>query len=405
MAIRVQRHLPPRPRALQALTVPIDGLLTPLAHGIAAGRGSGEQAYYVICLAPPGPSLMVRTHPWSEAELLECVLRPAALVLEQMQARGVTHRGIRLDNVFQQRPGQPVVLGVGVGRAAGDGASPRCSSRPIPRCACLRAGRRQHCRRCLFAWRAVALPGAWPAPLAQLDDAAIIRRKLEWGRYAALAGDGTSAAGHRRSGARHARRGSRTSADSDAAAGPGERARPAGRCTAAAAGTAGDALAADRDLGCTFAGARHGQGARSRALHALRSGTVEPVAAAWVWVTRLLAARLEELVRHRNLDAQPDDANGDAALVMRAIALLDPLAPLCWRGFVLWPDGLGAALAAARAPIRTWSCGWRNSSRTRSGRHWAALRAERCDFAVLRVEARQQHAWLQHAVPAAAWHG
>ena len=45
----------------------------------------------------------------------------------------------------------------------------------------------------------------------------------------------------------------------------------------------------------------------------------------------------------------PDDAEGDAVLVMRAIALLDPLAPLCWRGS-LWPDGVGPALAAARRP-------------------------------------------------------
>ena len=35
------------------------------------------------------------------------------------------------------------------------------------------------------------------------------------------------------------------------------------------------------------------------------------------------------------------------ALVMRAIGLLDPLAPLCWHGVALWPDGIGPALAAA----------------------------------------------------------
>jgi hypothetical protein len=66
MAIRVQRHLPPRQRALLALAVPIDGLLTPLAHGIAAAQpGSADEAGYVICLAPPGPSLLARPHPWS----------------------------------------------------------------------------------------------------------------------------------------------------------------------------------------------------------------------------------------------------------------------------------------------------------------------------------------------------
>ena len=50
MAIRVQRHLPPRPRALQALATPIEGLLTPLAHGVTAAQpGSSEEACHVIC--------------------------------------------------------------------------------------------------------------------------------------------------------------------------------------------------------------------------------------------------------------------------------------------------------------------------------------------------------------------
>jgi hypothetical protein len=108
---------------------------------------------------------------------------------------------------------------------------------------------------------------------------------------------------------------------------------------------------------------------------------------------------LEELVRHRVLDSQPDDTNGDAALVMRAIALIDPLAPQCWRGLVFWPDGLGAVLAAAQATDadaieRLWDL----VALELIG-NWAAVRPERCDFAMLRSEARQQHGWLQ----AAAW--
>ena len=79
------------------------------------------------------------------------------------------------------------------------------------------------------------------------------------------------------------------------------------------------------------------------------------------------------------------------SLVMRVIAVLDPLAPLCWRGMALWPDGIGTALAAAQgsdpdvvARLEEIIC------REETG-NWAALRADRCDFAVLRVEARQQH--------------
>ena len=32
---------------------------------------------------------------------------------------------------------------------------------------------------------------------------------------------------------------------------------------------------------------------------------------------------------------------------MRAVAVLDPLAPMCWDGLILWPDAIGTALAAA----------------------------------------------------------
>ncbi len=82
-------------------------------------------------------------------------------------------------------------------------------------------------------------------------------------------------------------------------------------------------------------------------LNAVRGNAVEQ------WLRRgladaQLAARVEELVRHRSLDRAPNDGDGEAELVMRVIAVLDPLAPLCWRGVALWPDGIGTALAAAQ---------------------------------------------------------
>ena len=68
MAIQLDRRLPPRPRALQVLTTPIEGLLTPVAHGQA------REASYIVCLKPPGPSVQTRGRPWPEGELLACVL-------------------------------------------------------------------------------------------------------------------------------------------------------------------------------------------------------------------------------------------------------------------------------------------------------------------------------------------
>src|SRR5689334_8179996 len=51
--------------------------------------------------------------PWSEAELLGQVLAPAVKALQFLEARGVTHRAIRLNNLFRATPGASVVLGQG----------------------------------------------------------------------------------------------------------------------------------------------------------------------------------------------------------------------------------------------------------------------------------------------------
>jgi len=394
MAIRVQRHLPPRPRTLQALSTPIDGLLTPLAHGVTVAQsGSSEEACYVICLAPPGPNLLARPRPWPEAELLECVLRPAAQVLEQLRARGVTHRGIRIENVFQSRPGQPVVLGSAW--AAPPTVGQPALFEPPYSAMCLLAGRGEgSIADDVYSLGVLLLClGLDQAPLAHLDDAAIVRRKLEVGSYAALLGDqrlppvigdlvrgmlaedpehrpspglllDPASARSRRVAARPPRR--------------AQRAIPMAGVEIWDARSLAQALAVEPEAG----------------VHALTSGAVIQ------WLRRslgdaLLAARLEDLVRHRALDSLPSDTNGDATLVMRAIAMIDPLAPLCWRGVLLWPDGIGTALAAAQATDADVSLRLQELIALELAGNWAAVRPERCDFAVVRAEARQHHAWLQ----------
>jgi eukaryotic-like serine/threonine-protein kinase len=124
-----------------------------------------------------------------EAELLSCVLRPAARVLEALQERGMTHRGIRLDNVFQSGPGQSVVLGT-AWTAPPAMAQPALFEPPYS-AMCLASGRGDgsigddvYALGVLLLCLAMGRP-----PLEQLDDASIIRRKLELGTYAALAGD------------------------------------------------------------------------------------------------------------------------------------------------------------------------------------------------------------------------
>ena len=62
MAIQLDRQYPPRSRALQALATPVEGLLTPVSYGPVGNN------CFLLCLAPPGPSVQSRPRPWSEAE-------------------------------------------------------------------------------------------------------------------------------------------------------------------------------------------------------------------------------------------------------------------------------------------------------------------------------------------------
>jgi hypothetical protein len=387
LAVQLDPQLPARPRAFHALATPIDGLLTPVAHGAVGG------ACFAICLAPSGPSVQSRGRPWPEAELLACVLRPAARVLEALMARGMTHRGIRLDNVFQSAPGQPVVLGIAW-------TTPPAMAQPAlfepPYSAmCLPAGRGEgsiaddvYALGVLLLCLALGRP-----PLERFDDASIIRRKLEMGTYAALAGDerlppviGDLVRGMLAEDPEH-RPTPSLLLDPASARGRRVAARPPRRAQRpmVLAGTEvwdarslALALAAEPDTG----------------VQALRNGLVEQ------WLRRSLgdgqvAARLEELVHHRAFEVTPGDGGSDAELLMRAVALIDPLAPLCWRGIAVWPNGIGPALAVAQANAPEVLGRLEEIIVREEAANWAALRADRCDVGMLRVDARQQHSWLQ----------
>ena len=395
MAIQLNRRWPPRARAFQALAAPIDGLLTPIAYGPVGN------ACYSICLAPPGPSVQSRSRPWAEAELLDCALRPAAHVLEHLQARGITHRGIRLDNVFQSAPGHSVILGT-AWEAPPAMAQPMLFEPPYS-AMCLAAGRGDgSIADDVYALGVLLLCLALGrAPLLQLDDAAILRRKLEVGTYAALAGDerlspmvGDLVRGMLAEDPEH-RPTPTLLLDPANARGRRVAARPPRRAQRAIT-MAGCEVWNARSLALALAVAPE------QGVNALLSNAAEH------WLRRVLgdsvlAAKVEELVRHRGLDALPDQANDDGAagLVMRAIALLDPLAPLCWRGVALWPDGTGTALADAQGNDPDLVLRLQEIVAREEAGNWAMLRPDRCDVAMLRVEARQQHGWLQQSRRAA----
>jgi hypothetical protein len=80
---------------------------------------------------------------------------------------------------------------------------------------------------------------------------------------------------------------------------------------------------------------------------------------------------------------------------MRAITLLDPLAPMCWRGLALWPDGIGTALAAAQGDDPDVVGRLEDIIVREEAANWAAMRPDRCDVVALSVDARRHHSWLQ----------
>jgi hypothetical protein len=338
IAIQVQRPFPARPRVVQALTAPIDGMLAPIAYG------SVGDSCYAVATAPSGPNLLARQGPWSEFELLECVLRPIARVLEHLRELGITHRSIRLDNVFQAAPGQPVVLGV-CWAAPPAMAQPSLFEPPYS-AMCLPVARGDgSIADDVYALGVLLLCLALGrVPLRQLDDTAVLRRKLELGTYAALAGDdrlppiiGDIARGMLAEDPEH-RPTPALLLDPASARGRRVAARPPRRAQNAIT-IAGKDVWDARSLAYMIAIEPE------FGMNALRGGSVEQ------WLRRALgdapiAARVEELVRHRTTD-MPMDTASEAALLMRVITVLDPLAPLCWRGVALWPDGIGTALAAA----------------------------------------------------------
>jgi hypothetical protein len=402
-------------------------MLVPLGQGPGPAGTGGGQAWYVICPAPPGPALgAALAAPWPEAALLGLVLRPAALALRQLAARGLTHRAIRPDNVFQAGPGQPAVLGAAW-------ADPPAARQPAmyepPYVAfCPPSARGEGSIADDVYALGVLLLGlaTGRVPLAGHDAAAIVRRKLELGSYAALVGED---------------RPPPLLADllrGMLAEDPEHRPPPALLADPMAARARRVAARPPRHaqhplrIGAIAAG-----GARALAhaiavapqagLRALRSGAVD------LWLRRelgdaTLSVRLEEVLRLRSgsdrasgegarAEANPDASGADvsrldALLLVRAVAVLDPLAPLCWPGAPLWPDGLGPALAAAQTGGQAGAQGvgaQRAKGSTdadaaprlialilaEAAAAWAEVRAERCDVPFLRAQARQWRALVQ----------
>ena len=417
MALRVGRPAPARARALQIPLAGIENLLLPLAHGLGSPI-EGQDAYHIVCQAPPGPPVSASPRPWPETALIERVLRPIAAILEDLHARGLTHRAIRPNNVFLAPSNRPVTLGAAW--AAPPAMHQPAVCEPPYAALCHPAARGEgHAADDVYALGVLLVTLALGrAPLEGLDPVAIAHRKLELGDFAAITGGerlpplltdivrGMLAddPGHR----------PQPMLLRDPASARGRRvvARPPPR--AARPFLLGPLpVWNNRTLALAMALAP------SEAVSAIQTGTM------MYWLRRglgdaLLAVKLEEMLRQHIRDSgtgpreEREDAN--AMLAMRAIAAADGLMPLCWRGFALFPDGLGAALALAAGTGADMDTGTGTGTGADTGADltdtlqtlilteatatWSLMREEHVQGTTARVEARQRRAIAQIQGPA-----
>ncbi len=343
IAIEAKPDQPARPRITLARSgTPVPHAVLPVDYGPGTDT-AGRPGWFIIGEAPPGAPLGMAT-PWRESELMACVLAPAAAALAALQQRGLTHRAINPDNLFRAAPRDPVTLGP-------FWAAPPASLQPAifepPYMArCLPAGRGEGCiADDIYALGVTLLAlHLGRAPLASLDDAAILRRKLELGSFDALTAESPLPPL-----LSDLLRGM-LAEDPDHRPSPALLARPEQARARRVAARPPRRAQIPLDLGgMRVWSARElalGLGLQpERGYALLKSGEVER------WIRRglgdpQLGMRVEEVTR-RGEPTNADEARQQGLTVMRSVAVVDPLAPLVWRGIAVQPDGIGPALAAA----------------------------------------------------------
>ncbi len=388
MALPVARGVPIRADVLDPLKSPIDQLLSPMGHGHGPSP-SGTSGYYLFSQAPSGSPLSAEFRPWPEATLLSMVLRPIAQVLIELETRGITHRGIRLDNVFRGLPGTPVVLGSAWSEPPAF-RQPALFEPPYS-AACHPLGRGAGTiADDVYALGVLLIVlAAGRLPLSRLDETAIIERKLSMGSFAALASDEklpptiSDLARNMLAEDPEHRPPPALLLDPIAARGRRVAARPPHRAPRPLKlghtqvwDARGLAYAIGRDPDVS--------------MQAMRSGEIMQ------WLRRslgdaALAARLEEFQRHRVAEGPAQDTRLDIWLLMRAVAQIDPLAPMMWRGTSFWPDALGPMMAAGpecQAVVTEVVA-------AEAVVQWSVMRDERSDARWSRTDGQRQRAILQ----------
>lgn len=387
MAVQLQPGQAPRMQAIAALLAdPPEGVLLPLARGPLVGN-DGAERYFIVCQAPRGEALAPSGVRLAEAELLATALRPAAAALEALRVRKLTHRAVRPGNLFRSASGSAVLGCAWVGPAM---AQQPAVFEPPYVAACHPSGRGEGAiADDVYALGVTLLSLALGrVPLAGLDDDAVLLRKLEHGSFDALAGHERLSPAFadvlRGMLAEHPEH--RPSPALLSAAASGAR-RVAGRSAQRSARPL-DLFAVPVSSARTLAFAIGRQ--PKRGVELIRSGELDR------WLRRgigevVLANRIQDAQRSAASAAANDAQRADAMLAMKAVAVLDPLAPLCWRGLAVWPDGMGGVLAA---PGGEHPAAIEEIVLEDVAAYWAASRSRR-DGAAAPLDASKLRGWLQ----------
>jgi hypothetical protein len=344
LAVVCRNRHPPRLRAIERLMAEDDipHLMRPLAQDVVAWDGA-EQRLIVYPL-PPGPPLLPageRRPALREGDLIQNVVRPIGAILLALADLGIPHRGIRPDNLFRPAAGGPVMLGEAWALPAAF-AQPAVVEPPSS-ALCLPVGRGEGTiADDLYALGVtlVALAtGDWP--MSGLSDDAATRAKLERGSLIAVLGE------QRLPGGLVTLVRGLLAEDPDHRPTPAElvgwpgtartrsiSARPIHKATRPL--PIGPSQPRDTRSLAAALGTHWAEG-----VVAVQTGAVA------TWIARALG---DSQLAARLRAATEDEAGAVDPLVRdtmlcRTIALIDPRAPLFWRGAALMPDALGPVLA------------------------------------------------------------
>ena len=328
------------------------GLMQLVEWGPTAWPLAGRQCMTLIYEMPLGKRVMSDLKDeiprFQEHEISRRVVEPMVAVLKEFSAKGVTHRAIRPTNLFfMDDRGDRIALGDCAASPAG--IDQPAVFEPIPSAMCnplaRGTGSEADDMYSLGATLAVLMIGRLPT--IQMDDETILRNKLEYGSYATIVGDNRMplAIVELLRGLLCDDANQRWTVDLLDLWVQGRRMTPVQpkqeKRAARAFPFQGREYLTGRELAAAFA--RQWEAAIATVLE----GKLE------LWLRRAVedkekAEAVADQVRMAVTATTEKDA-AEHVMLARVLMMLDPLAPIRYKGFGAMPEGIGSALAVMMA--------------------------------------------------------